>query len=452
MTAPLLSMTVIAKDEAKTIGRFLDSCWDACDEVVIVDTGSTDGTLGEAQRYAKRKKDGYKLKTATFKWCDDFSAARNYADSLATGAWTAWGDCDDTIEGLDVIRGFAQEAPPDVLAFFAVYDYARDDHGNCLSELWRERVVRRGLSKWEGRLHEHKLFQGGTVVKVDPAQARWVHHREIGVPSERNLRILTQWDKDEPNTPRVLSSIGLEHMGLQQPREAADAFARYLQCEGEPKDRRAQAARYLSVMLIQQGRIDEAKQAALQSLSEYALWPDTYLSLAECAQIQGDPQAGYHYAKTALEMGKPDSLLILNPIQYTVHPRSVMAICAAQMSRLDEALKLAGEALAECPSYQPLAANVGLWQATMKREQTASAFIHCAHLLIDHDELEKAHRVLDAVPFFAQDHPAVVERRAHVNRLLSDARRADPEPVEDNAAGLFLLNQLERYDHQEVAA
>jgi len=58
---PLLSATLIARDEKHNVQRCFDSLWDHCDEIVLVDTGSTDGTVEAARAYAKRRKQTRKL-------------------------------------------------------------------------------------------------------------------------------------------------------------------------------------------------------------------------------------------------------------------------------------------------------------------------------------------------------------------------------------------------------
>ena len=60
------------------------------DEIVIVDTGSTDGT----KDMAKRLSDVY----GEFEWNDDFASARNYAKSLATNDWILSIDADEVLE------------------------------------------------------------------------------------------------------------------------------------------------------------------------------------------------------------------------------------------------------------------------------------------------------------------------------------------------------------------
>ncbi len=445
MAEPLISMVVIAKDEAANIDRCFSSFWDDVDEVVICDTGSADGTLKAARAFAKKRGESLKLKTAHFQWTDDFSEARNFADSLATGMWVAWADLDDEVTGLGTLRQMAAEASPDLMAFFCYYDYVRDPNGNCLSELWRERLVRREPFRWKDPLHEHKLITGGSIVQVDRRQVQWLHHRSIDekTSSERNLRILKKWDEREPGNARVLSSIGQEYMGTEKHAEAEAILRRVLECEGEPADRRAQTYRHLCMALLMQNKAGEAREAAFAALHEKWDWAETHLSLAESSHTLGDAKGGYEHAKTALEMGKPTTLLIMNPLQFSAHPRALMAICAAQMGSFEDAVRHGEEVLQIAPTYSLTAPHMPLWRGHIVRSQCVGAFVNTCELLMEHGELRKAESLLDSVPYFAWDEPLVINQRVKVAQAITQTVEAERPEIEDEAARKFVERQLE---------
>ena len=80
---------MIVKNEEKVLARCLDSVKPAVDEIVILDTGSTDATKDVAARYTDRIYD--------FPWVDDFSAARNASFAKASMTFTMWLDADDVL-------------------------------------------------------------------------------------------------------------------------------------------------------------------------------------------------------------------------------------------------------------------------------------------------------------------------------------------------------------------
>ncbi|MEQ1933803.1 MAG: glycosyltransferase, partial [Fimbriimonadaceae bacterium] len=84
-----LSACLIVKDEEKQLDRCLNSLKGVCDEIVVVDTGSSDKTIDIAKKHA--------AVIGHFDWCDDFSAARNASLELATGNWALWIDADEEL-------------------------------------------------------------------------------------------------------------------------------------------------------------------------------------------------------------------------------------------------------------------------------------------------------------------------------------------------------------------
>ena len=88
-----LSFCAIVKNEAKNLGRCLASVKPYVDELVIVDTGSTDDTVAIAQQHG--------AKVSHFEWCNDFAVARNYACTLTTGDWILTLDADEELIALN---------------------------------------------------------------------------------------------------------------------------------------------------------------------------------------------------------------------------------------------------------------------------------------------------------------------------------------------------------------
>jgi glycosyltransferase involved in cell wall biosynthesis len=85
-----MSLCMIVKDEEKVLRRCLDSVKGIIDEIIIVDTGSTDNTKAIAREYTDKIYD--------FEWNGNFSEARNYAASKATGKWILVLDADEYVE------------------------------------------------------------------------------------------------------------------------------------------------------------------------------------------------------------------------------------------------------------------------------------------------------------------------------------------------------------------
>ncbi|MCH2665229.1 glycosyltransferase [bacterium] len=91
-----LSLCIIARDEARFLERCLESAKDRVDQIVVVDTGSSDDTLDVARKAGAI--------VAEFEWIDDFSAARNCSLDIATGDWILVLDCDEVVSPLGWTR------------------------------------------------------------------------------------------------------------------------------------------------------------------------------------------------------------------------------------------------------------------------------------------------------------------------------------------------------------
>ena len=90
-----ISLCMIVKNEERVLERCLECLKDIVDEMIIVDTGSTDSTKEIAKKYTDKIYD--------FEWIKDFSAARNYSLSFATKDYIYCADADEVIEPEDGI-------------------------------------------------------------------------------------------------------------------------------------------------------------------------------------------------------------------------------------------------------------------------------------------------------------------------------------------------------------
>jgi len=122
---------MIVKNEEKYLEQCLNSIKELVDEIIIVDTGSTDRTKEIAARFTNKIFD--------FQWCDDFAAARNESLKHATGDWILVLDADETISAQDHERIKKLIATDAFVGYFLVlrnylnevnltnYFYSKDD-------------------------------------------------------------------------------------------------------------------------------------------------------------------------------------------------------------------------------------------------------------------------------------------------------------------------------------
>lgn len=132
-----ISLCMIVKNEQEVLDRCLSSVKDLVDEIIIVDTGSTDSTKQIAKKYTK--------KIYNFKWIDDFSAARNFSFSKATKDYIMWLDADDVIfkkdrQNLKIIKTTLDKTIDIVMM---KYNMGFDKDNNPSLSYYRERLLSR---------------------------------------------------------------------------------------------------------------------------------------------------------------------------------------------------------------------------------------------------------------------------------------------------------------------
>jgi len=114
MSMPTISLCMIVKNEQDYIGKCLDSVKEIADEIIIIDTGSTDRTVDIAKKF--------NAKIFRHKWNDDFSDARNVSLDKATKEWILVLDADETISKKDLARlkELISKAPDNVFGFMLI--------------------------------------------------------------------------------------------------------------------------------------------------------------------------------------------------------------------------------------------------------------------------------------------------------------------------------------------
>ena len=198
-----ISLCMIVRNEEESLGRCLESIKDVVDEIIIVDTGSTDQTISIAERYTR--------KIYVFPWVDDFSAARNFAFSKATRQYCMWMDADYVLETADreALLRLKALLPEEVDVVMMRYHTAFEGEQPVFS-YYRERIVRNSPQyRWEGRVHE-AIVPAGNVVYSEIA----ISHKKIKeADSGRNLRIYEMQKKaGEPFSPRDQFYLSLIHI------------------------------------------------------------------------------------------------------------------------------------------------------------------------------------------------------------------------------------------------
>ena len=252
-----ISLCMIVKNEADTLPRCLDSIRDLVEEIVIVDTGSSDNTIDAAARYTDR--------IFRFSWCDDFSKARNFAFDQATMEYCMWLDADDVLEPEDQRRflQLKETLPPDTDMVMLPYHTAFDTDGRPTFTYERERLVRRSFGfRWEGAIHE-AIPPAGVIRHGDAA----VTHRKTGPGDpDRNLRIFDSLRRKRPLTPREQFYYARELTYHGQDEAAAQELQAFLAAGNGWVENILEACRDLAACYRRLGRNSDAFSALTTAL------------------------------------------------------------------------------------------------------------------------------------------------------------------------------------------
>jgi glycosyltransferase involved in cell wall biosynthesis len=203
-----VSLCMIVRDEEIMLERCLTSIVAIADEIIIVDTGSTDRTIEIAQKFTD--------KIHHFKWIDDFAGARNYAQSLANCDYILRFDGDCTIQDSDIKklleiknRNFDNA---DLYNLIYVEQFEKQDN-HTIIPLIREELFffyRRNRFHWQNPIHEQLVLNN---LKIKPKISSnnnilVLHHREESDKlwrNQQNLDILkANIQKKDQNYIRML--------------------------------------------------------------------------------------------------------------------------------------------------------------------------------------------------------------------------------------------------------
>lgn len=245
-----VSLCMIVRDEEPVIERCLSCICDLVDEIIIVDTGSSDRTKELAAKYTDKIYD--------FEWTDDFSAARNFSFSKATKEYILWLDADDILTEEDRASFLKnrEELDPSVCVVMMKYHTAFDEEGRPLFSYYRERLLRRDRNpRWVGAVHE-VIPRSGKTVYWDTA----VTHKKVKINDpDRNLRIFEKLIRSGKRLDRRQQFYyARELMNHGRYEEAAGIFEAFLSAEDGWIEDRITACRDLSACYLHMEKKDAA--------------------------------------------------------------------------------------------------------------------------------------------------------------------------------------------------
>ena len=293
---PLLSLCMIVKNESAHLARCLDSARDTVDEIVIVDTGSTDDTVAIAERYGAR--------VLHFPWINDFSAARNVSLEAATGDWALILDAD---EALSSPKGAALRdrlQATDAAGFRLVVRNLTDGEGlSAFEDALLTRLFRLGPHiRYEQRIHEQIRpaieRQGG---RVEDSDILVLHYGYAGDTAQggtsrigRNLDLLRSALEASPDDPYLYFQLGVTLNASSAFAEAEQTLLTAVSDARLDLDARIRSYAVLSQLALRENRVQDADFRARACLRDdpnnaVALYVAAYCAVALGRQQEALP-------------------------------------------------------------------------------------------------------------------------------------------------------------------
>jgi tetratricopeptide (TPR) repeat protein len=262
-----LALCMIVKDEEEKLAACLESVSGLVDEMIVVDTGSTDETIAIARRYGARV-----FESA---WCDDFSASRNESLTHAKSDWILYLDADERLhpDQQDAIRTLLFDKSVGgytlIIEGRHVLPEGPVDQVNAYPRLFR-----RGPGiRFHGRVHEQigpSIERSG--YRIVASEIRIVHlgydasDEVIHQKCQRNLKLLKQELRDDQDNGYTLFQIGNTLCVLGENDEAEMHLQRALEARALSPGIQGSIYNLRSELAIRRGDVQAAAVCARRSL------------------------------------------------------------------------------------------------------------------------------------------------------------------------------------------
>ena len=348
---PSVSLCMIVKDEAPNLARCLLSVAGLFDDVVVVDTGSTDGTPELAARLNAR--------VVPFAWTDSFADARNASLDQARGDWSFWLDADEWLDGDDrrrLLALFSRLGSDDAVYLMRQWSEVGERDAGPIAVSQARLFRRKPGVRWRYRVHEQILepclLDGARALLTDVV----VRHAGYAAPAEaarkveRNRRLLELERAENPDDPWVLFQAG--RIDLEHRYDEAEPLLRRSLASLRPSDAlRRQIYALLVKGAFAAGRAGEAAEIAGEALAQYPNDTNLVFQAGSLAFQAGEvDRAGDLFAR--LLNGQPDADEHLGDLDLSLRGwrmRHNLAVVRRLQERYDEAEALWRAAVAERP-------------------------------------------------------------------------------------------------------
>ncbi len=262
-----INLVMIVKNEERSRRKCLQAAAGLVDQMIVVDTGSSDRTKSIAEDMGARIFD--------FDWVDDFSAARNFALEQSDGDWNLVLDGDEYLKSADrkKLEQIILARQGMWLGCITRYDAFRDEEGISVSTAVLPRLLPRGV-RYEGRIHEQPAGDYPSYGIGLEADHDGYLYEDKG---ERNLPFLERAVREHPQDGYYMFQLAYTLRNLKRQEESLPYFRQFYRLSGR-KDGywSGGVVLYLYTLLdlASPEYLDEAARIIAKEETVLGEWPD----------------------------------------------------------------------------------------------------------------------------------------------------------------------------------
>ncbi|MFJ5790515.1 glycosyltransferase [Lysinibacillus sp. NPDC093197] len=325
-----VSLCMIVKNEEQVLARCLSSVQGLVDEIIIVDTGSSDKTKEIARQYTNNIYD--------FEWIDDFSKARNFSFSKATKDYILWLDADDILQESERLHfsSLTKElSSKEVDSVMMDYHLAFNHNGEPTYSLKRNRLVKRSCNfTWVGAVHEY-LSVHGNIIQRNIA----ITHRKEKAYTDRNIKIYKQREEQGMEfSARDLFYYGNELKDHAMYEEAVEKYNQFLLTkQGWIEDEIAACLKVAECYEMLHAP-DKQLQYLFKTLSYSLPRPECCCRLGARFLVDEQyDQAIYWYEQAIIVKNQPKQGNLIDHAAWTWLPYVQLAVCYERLGQYQKA-------------------------------------------------------------------------------------------------------------------
>lgn len=301
-----ISLCMIVKNEEKYLSQCLNSVKDIVDEIIVVDTGSSDKTIDIAKSFG--------AKLYYFKWNNNFSEARNVSLKYATKDWILIMDADDEFCSEDKVKfkEIVQHLNENVIYYFETLNYCgnRPDTSNISVNL-NPRLFKNNYGfLYEGEVH-NQLINNSHECRGTSCQIRIYHYGYLESTMKdkdkrhRNITLLKDQISKNPNDGYTYFNLGNEYYALGDNEKALEFYSKAYEDFSLNKGYSFVLITRMIIVNIDLKKYDDALQLADKGIEYYRMSTDIYYLKGIIYEIQGKYTMAIRVFEKCIKIGNP---------------------------------------------------------------------------------------------------------------------------------------------------